>query len=92
MLNQQQGVGSPISNDVYDVIAALHNKLEGLEAYRKFGQNGNVQLWKQLSDLDNQGVQLLVKELDRLSQSGQLQMRTPGQANVGTSAQATPTA
>ena len=78
---QAQGVGSPISNDAYNVLAALHAKLEGLEAYRKYQQSGNSRLWQQLSQLDNQAVQMLVQELERLVQEGKFRMQQPGQAH-----------
>jgi hypothetical protein len=74
-----QGVGSPISNETYNVITALQTKLEGLEAYRKYQQTGGGQLWQQLTQLDMQCVQLLTQELERLAQSGGLRMRQPGQ-------------
>jgi hypothetical protein len=51
-----QGVGSPIGNELYNVIAAMHSKLEGLEAMRKYSQVGTSALWQQLSDLDNRAV------------------------------------
>src|SRR5262249_1579817 len=35
------GIGSPLSNDAYNLIAALHAKLEGMEAYRKFAFDGD---------------------------------------------------
>lgn len=74
-----QGVGSPISNEAYNVITALQSKLEGLEAYRKYQQTGGGQFWQQLTQLDMQAVQLLTQELERLAQSGGLRMRQPGQ-------------
>ncbi len=37
---QTQGVGSPISNEAYNVLTALQSKLEGLEAYRKYAASG----------------------------------------------------
>ena len=77
---QSQGVGSPISNEAYNVLAALHAKLEGLEAYRKYQQNGDSQLWQQLSQQDNQAVSLLVQELEQLVQQGRFRMQTPGRA------------
>src|SRR3712207_1654001 len=43
----QQGIGSPISNEAYNVLSALHAKLEGQEAYRKYQQSGGGQLWQQ---------------------------------------------
>jgi hypothetical protein len=75
-----QGVGSPISNEAYNVIAALQAKLEGLEAYRKYAQSDqNQQLWQQLTQLDTQAVQLLTQQLEQLAQGGQLRVRQPGQ-------------
>ncbi len=75
-----QGVGSPISNEAYNVISALQAKLEGLEAYRKYQQDGGSQIWQQLSQQDNQAVQQLVQELEQLVQQGRLRPGTPGQA------------
>ena len=77
---QTQGVGSPISNEAYNVIAALHAKLEGLEAYRKYQQSGG-QFWQQLSQQDNQAVQMLVQELERLVREGKFRFSQPGQAS-----------
>ena len=76
---QSQGVGSPISNEAYNVLSALHSKLEGLEAYRKYQQDGG-QIWQQLSQQDNQAVQMLVGELERMVQEGRFRLSTPGQA------------
>ena len=79
MQTSTQGVGSPISNEAYNVITALQSKLEGLEAYRKYAQSGgNSQLWQQLTQMDTQAVQLLTQELERLAQSGGLRIRQPG--------------
>ena len=75
-----QGIGSPISNEAYNVISALQAKLEGLEAYRKYAQSdGNAQLWQQLTQLDTQAVNTLVQQLETLAQQGQLRPRQPGQ-------------
>ena len=75
-----QGVGSPISNEAYNVIAALQAKLEGLEAYRKYQANGDQQLWQQLTQQDTQGVELLVQELERLVKEGRFRLQQPGRA------------
>lgn len=74
-----QGIGSTISNEAYDVLAALHAKLEGLEAMRKYSQNGNPQIWRQVSEMDQQAVEVLVDELERLVQNGGFRRRQPGQ-------------
>ena len=75
-----RGVGSPISNEAYNVLSALHNKLEGLEAYRKYSQDGGQQLWQQLSQQDIQAVETLVQELERLVSEGKFRMGEPGRA------------
>lgn len=74
------GVGSPISDEAYNVIAALHAKLEGLEAYRKYARAGNSELWQQLTQQETQGVQALVQALERLVQEGKLRPGQPGQS------------
>ena len=75
-------VGSPICNEAYNVIAALHSKLEGLEAYRKYSKDGGSgQIWQQLTQIEVQGVQKLVDELESLVKDGKLRMQTPGKAN-----------
>ncbi len=82
---QRQGVGAPgsaetyvgslISNQAYNVLSALHSKLEGLEAYRKYSQDGDQQIWQQLSQQDNQAVETLVAELEQLVREGGLRIR-----------------
>jgi hypothetical protein len=80
----QQNIGSPVSNEVYNVLAVLHSKLEGLEAYRKYAQDGgNAQLWQYLSQADTQAVQYLMQELERIVQTGQHRLRQPGQMAQG---------
>lgn len=65
-------IGSPISNECYDVIRALASKLEGLEAFRKYAKDGNEQIWKQISDLDKQAVMVLVDQLEQIAKDGKL--------------------
>ena len=77
---ERQGVGSPISNEAYNILSALHSKLEGLEAYRKYAQDGDPKLWQQLSQQDNQAVETLVGELERLVRDGRFRMGQPGRA------------
>jgi len=72
------GVGSPISNDAYNVITALQSKLEGLEAYRKYAQSGNAHIWQELTRQDTEAVEQLVNELERMVREGKLRMRAPG--------------
>ncbi len=70
----------PITNEAYNVLAALHSKLEGLEAYRKFQQSGDNQTWQQLSQMDNQAVELLVQRLEQLVRDGKFRPQQPGRA------------
>jgi hypothetical protein len=83
--NQGQGqtgnVGSPISNEAYNVISALASKLEGLEAYRKYAKDGSGQIWQQLTQIEVQGVEKLCDELEQIVKDGKLRMKTPGKAN-----------
>ncbi len=77
---QTQGVGSPISNEAYNVLTALQSKLEGLEAYRKYAASGGeTQLWQQLTESDSQAVERLVSQLERLVRENKFRMRAPGQ-------------
>lgn len=80
--NVQGNVGSPISNEAYNVISALAAKLEGLEAYRKYSKDAGGQIWQQLTQVEIQGVEQLVSELERLVKDGKLRMRSPGQGNA----------
>ncbi len=73
-------IGSPISNEAYNVVAALHSKLEGLEAYRKYAQSGDQQVWQQLTQHDIQGVECLITELEKLVKEGKFRMKSPGKA------------
>jgi hypothetical protein len=77
---QMEGVGSPISNEAYNVLSALHSKLEGLEAYRKYSKDGDQQIWQRLSQQDTQAVETLVQELERLVRDGKFRMGQPGRA------------
>ena len=74
-------IGSPISNEAYDVISALHEKLEGLEAYRKYAKDGLPQVWQQLTKLDVEAVGTLCTELERIVKEGKLRLQTPGKTH-----------
>ena len=79
MAHATMSIGSPISNEAYNVITALQSKLEGLEAYRKYAQSGgDASLWQQLTQSDMQAVERLVQELEDMVRGGRLRMRTPG--------------
>jgi len=65
-------LGSPISNEAYNVINALANKLEGLEAYRKYAKDAKQEIWERVSEQERQGVVMLVDELERLCRDGKI--------------------
>ena len=69
-------IGSPISNEAYDVLTALQSKLEGLEAYRKYAQSGSdSRIWQQLTQSDVQAVDLLAQELERMVRDGTFRLK-----------------
>jgi hypothetical protein len=65
-------VGSPINNDAYNVIACLHEKLQGLEAMRKFSKDADQENWKKISQLDMQAVDILLDQLEQMVRDGRL--------------------
>lgn len=76
-----QGVGSPISNEAYNVVSALHEKLDGLEAYRKYSRDGDEELWRELTQVECKTVETLVTRLEQLVKDGKFRMKEPGRAN-----------
>jgi hypothetical protein len=77
-----EDVGSPITNEAYDLLTALQSKLEGLEAYRKYSKDAKQGLWAELSRVDRQGVDRLVDELEKLVREGGLRERKAGSAKA----------
>lgn len=68
--------GYPVDNITYDLLSALHTKLEGLEAYKKYVQDAQgdqecQQLFQQLQQQDiqvaNQIKQHLIRHLGKSS-------------------------
>jgi hypothetical protein len=79
--NVQQGIGSPISNEAYNVIAALQAKLEGLEAYRKYAKDNQSNLWQELTTIETEAVERLVSELEQIVKNGKLRLTAPGRGH-----------
>ncbi|HEX2916207.1 MAG TPA: hypothetical protein VH186_35935 [Chloroflexia bacterium] len=79
-----------MDNNSYNVIMALASNLEALEAYHKYAQDGNQQLWQQITRHTEEVVNLLKQELPRVMQ-GQSQQSyatqggTSGQSSMGQS-------
>lgn len=78
---EEEKIGSPLTNEAYDVIAALKSKLEGLEAYRKYAKDANSELWKELTKSEIPIVERLVDELERMVKEGKLRLKEPGEAH-----------
>jgi len=74
------GVGSPITNDAYNVVTALQAKLEGLEAYRKYSKDNGGELWSRLNEFEQRSVELLCDELERLVKAGKFRVGSAGTA------------
>jgi hypothetical protein len=63
--------GNVVDNNTYNIIMALSKTLEAVEVYGKYAQDGNRQLWDQLSQKARESAQLLQQELMRtMSQQG----------------------
>jgi hypothetical protein len=75
-------IGSPISNEAYNVIAALHEKLEGLEAYRKYSKDGDPELWRTIARCEIEGVEHLCHELERLVREDKFRTKQPGRGKA----------
>ena len=63
-----------VDNEVYNVIATLATKLQGLAAYQKYEQDGqaNDPVWRELRQQDQQAVRRLMQQLDQFAQQGRL--------------------
>ena len=77
-----QGVGSPITNEAYNIVKALGSKLEGLEAYRKYAKDGDAETWQRLTQVEMASVQTLCEKLEELVRDGKFRMKEPGKANA----------
>jgi hypothetical protein len=59
--------GSPVDNATYNLIKALGEKLEAIEAYRKYEKDGGegAQIFRQLADEDGRHAEQLLDALRR---------------------------
>lgn len=71
-------VGSPITNEAYNVVSAIKEKLEGLDAYRKYAKDGDEQLWQQLTQSETQSLESLVSRLEQMVKDGKLRIQKAG--------------
>ena len=73
--NQSSGRETTIvDNEVYNLIATIHSKLEGLAAYEKYERDGqaNDPIWQELRQQDEQAVRRLMQQLEQFGQQGKL--------------------
>jgi hypothetical protein len=77
MTSQSQMEQTIVDNEVYNLLTAAANKLEGLAAYNKYERDGGAgaQLWQQLRQQDEQAVRQLLQQLEQLAQQGRLRAR-----------------
>ena len=62
--SSQDIVESPVDDPTYNVLMALASKLEAIDTYRKYAEDGrNGQLWQQLAEADRKHADLLLEEL-----------------------------
>jgi hypothetical protein len=58
-------VDSPVDDATYDMMMALASKLEGIDTYHVYAQDGNAALWRQIAEDDRRHADLLLAELKR---------------------------
>jgi rubrerythrin len=57
-------VDSPVDDPTYNVLMALASKLEAIDTYRKYADDGgNAALWLQLAEDDRRHADRLLEEL-----------------------------
>jgi hypothetical protein len=56
---------SPVDDAIYNVLMALASKLEAIDTYRKYAQDGNARVWRQLATDERRHADQLVTELKR---------------------------
>ena len=56
-------IESPIDDETYDVLMALASKLEAIDTYRTYAEDGRAELWQELARDDRRHAEMLVTEL-----------------------------
>jgi rubrerythrin len=63
---QGMNVDSPVDDPTYNVLMALASKLEAIDTYRKYADDGgDSALWRQLAEDDRRHADRLLEELKR---------------------------
>jgi hypothetical protein len=61
--DDEDWVESPVDDATYDVMMALASKLEGIDTYHVYAQDGNTEMWRQMAEDDRRHADLLLTEL-----------------------------
>ena len=56
---------SPVDDATYNVMMALASKLEGIDVYRVYAEDGSEDLWRSIAKDDRRHADLLLAELKR---------------------------
>ena len=56
-------VGSPIDDETYNLLMALTSKLEAIDVYQVYAEDGHADLWRSMAEDDRRHAERLVNEL-----------------------------
>ncbi len=62
-LDDGDWIESPIDDETYDLLMALSSKLEAIDTYRAYAEDGRPDLWRKLAEDDRRHAEMLVTEL-----------------------------
>jgi hypothetical protein len=56
-------IASPVDDATYNLLMALTSKLEAIDVYRSYAEDGHADLWRELATDDRRHAELLFNEL-----------------------------
>ena len=56
-------VGSPVDDETYNLLMALTSKLEAIEVYQVYAEDGRPELWRELAIEERRHAEQLFNEL-----------------------------
>jgi rubrerythrin len=56
-------VTSPVDDDTYNLLMALTSKLEAIDVYQVYAEDGQARLWRELADDERRHAERLFNEL-----------------------------
>lgn len=56
-------VGSPVDDDTYNLLMALTSKLEAIDVYEVYAEDGQANLWRELAVEERRQAERLFNEL-----------------------------